>query len=404
MENKPLPFRFSRFVANLQPSPTLSLNKRAKELGAQGKNIVNFSVGEPDYAPPIQVVESARQALKDGLTTYGPPGGSLKFKDLIRKKFKSDNGLDFARDEITVGIGAKELLFHSMLTLLRENDEAILFAPYWVSYKDQIMAAGGVPKILPLPENPKKDGYIDIPKLKEAINDRTKLIILNSPNNPAGYTLTKENFQEIADVIAPHPIWVISDEIYEYMNFGGAHVSFLNAVPQMRSRTIIINGLSKAFAMTGFRVGYAAGPKKAIGYIKGLGDHSSTCIPPFIEEAAITAMELGFPVMHEKISALRERRDFMMALINEKIKLPYIEPKGAFYLFLDLRPVLAKSKLYAPSDSGGFCAWLLDEAHLAMVPGEAFGSPGYARLCYSTSRSVIEDGVNRLVKALENIK
>lgn len=388
---KGLTMELSRHISNIKPSPTLALNAKANVLIKQGHQVLNFSVGEPDYQTPDIIVQKAIESLKAGRTKYTPAGGGPELREAIAAKLKRDNHLDFKPSQIVVGCGVKEILFHITLALLNEGDEVILTAPCWVSYTDQIKATGAVPVIVPLP----KSGKLSLADIEKHATSKTKMFIVNTPNNPTGYVLTRDETKELADYLKQKNWWVVSDEIYEYMAFDYPHISPLQVCPELRDRFILVNGLSKAFAMTGWRVGYCAAPQPIADLVKSLQSHSSTCLPGFIEDAAVVALNAGKPLMTADIAKLAARRDLAIKTLEKFGGFKYIKPQGAFYIFIDVRDHLKNGMTsYELSEN------LLETHHLAMAPGEAFGCPGWLRLSYAVSNDTLTQGIERLHRAL----
>lgn len=388
-------------ICSLSPSPTVALNAKAKDLKAQGHDVLNFSVGEPDYSCPDMAIQTAIKALKDGQVKYGPAGGSPSFRQAISDKLKNENGLDFPADQVVCGIGAKEILFHIFLATLNEGDEVLLNAPCWVSYEEQIKAAGAVPVFVPLGEYT-SEPIISTAVIEKYASPKTKAFVLCSPNNPAGYALTKEELSTLGAYLQQKDWWVVSDEIYEYMSFAGPHHSLLKLCPELKDRYIHVNGIAKGYAMTGWRVGYTAAPIEVAKLVKTLQSHSSTCIPPFIEKAAEWAIRQGPQIMAEKIESLKTRKDLAVEELSKNKELSFIQPSGAFYVFIDIRNALKKSKHFDENDSLGFAKYLLETQHVAMVPGEAFRSPGFLRFSYACSTEIILEGIKRLNLAIES--
>lgn len=395
---------FSDKIKSLQPSPTVALNAKAKELKANGLDVLNFTVGEPDFSTAKEIRDVAITALKKGKTKYGPAGGGLEIREAISKKLQQENNLQFEISQIVCGIGAKEILFHTFLSILNEGDEVLIPAPYWVSYKDQILACGAKPVIVPFELGDSAPSYLDTKKFEEYATDRTKAIILCSPNNPVGYAFNEEELKVLGNYLKTKDHWwIISDEIYEYLSFEHEHLSLLQLFPDFAPRFALINGLSKGFAMTGWRVGYLAGPLDLVAQVKKLQSHSSTCLPPFIEEAAAFALGLGKSFMQPQIDLLKKRKDFVLDCVKNLKALNYIEPKGAFYLFLDFRSLLQASDRFDEHDTMSLCKVLLEEYLIALVPGEAFGAPGFARMSYAVSEEIIEEGFRRLGNAVSSL-
>ncbi|MBP9707845.1 MAG: pyridoxal phosphate-dependent aminotransferase [Oligoflexales bacterium] len=393
----------SKKISLLEPSATLSLNAKAKALQLAGHDVLNFSVGEPDYPALKGVVDHCIDALQKGQTRYGPAGGGPVLRQAISTKLLKENQLEYAPEQIVCGIGAKEILFHTFLSLINEGDEVILLAPYWVSYRDQVLAAGGKPVIVPMAED-YKNNSLNFSGLEAALSPKTKIVVVNSPNNPAGFVYSKEQIRQLGDILRDLNVWIISDEIYEYLAFDKPHYSFLNINPELYNRTILVNGLSKSFAMTGFRVGYGAGPKQVIELVKRLQEHSSSCLPPFIEHAAVYAVGQGAAAMQTDIAGLKERKNLIQSLLKEKLpQLNYIPAEGAFYVFIDLRNALKSSNSLNPSTSNEFCRFLLEKHLMAAVPGEVFGVDGFIRLSYATKPETITKGIDRLAQAIKEI-
>jgi aspartate aminotransferase len=395
-------FQLSKRIRNVKSSPTVALNAKAKALAKQGVKVLSFAVGEPDFPTPPAVVEKAVQALQAGRTKYGPAGGSPEFRAAIADKLKRENGLDYTPDNIVVGMGAKEILFHLFMALCNDGDDVLVPSPYWVSYPDQIIAQGARPVILPLPADI-SNAPLSVAALEKAATSRTVGIVLNSPNNPAGFMYSKELLLELGAYLKTKDWWIISDEIYEYMAFDREHHSLLTYFPELKDRFFYVNGLSKGFAMTGWRVGYVAGTGDAIKMVRDLQSHSSTCLPPFIEEAATYAIGQGRNLLAKEVGTLDARRKLTMQLLDGIKGVSYVQPHGAFYLFIDVREAMRQSTRYQDLNTMRFSEELLAEHHIAVVPGDAFGAPGYLRLSYATDEQSIREGISRLTKALASI-
>lgn len=400
------PMELSRRILSIQPSPTVALNAKATALSKQGAKVLNFAVGEPDFPTPAPIIECAIAAMRNGRTKYGPAGGGLELRQIIVQKLKRDNRLSFLPEQIVAGIGAKEILFHSFLSILNDGDEVIVPAPYWVSYADQFKAAGATAVTLPLPQFQSGKAFkaIDIAEMEKAATKKTKAVVLNSPNNPAGYVMKRDELEELGKYLLTKDWYIVSDEIYEYMAFDAPHISLLEMFPELAPRFIYINGMSKGFAMTGWRVGYAAGPSPVMQLVRGLQSHSSTCIPGFIEDAATLALKEGRSLMAPEIEILRKRRDHIVGLIETQLPdVGYMRPEGAFYVFLDVRKLLQNASNLSERTSLALCDRLLSEYHIAVVPGEAFGAPGFMRMSYATGQETIGLGIDRLQKAFSEI-
>lgn len=393
---------FSTNIKNLSISPTVGLNALAKQLKAEGKDVISFALGEPDFSAPESVVEQAIHSIRAGRQKYGPAGGGLELRQAVVDKLKRDNQLEYNPSQVVCGIGAKELLFHIFLSMLNPGDEVLIPAPYWVSYGDQIKACGGVPVVIPFKENPLEPCY-EIKVLEQYATSRTVGMVLCSPNNPAGVVISEPVMQDLAEYLEQKDWWVVSDEIYEYMTFGAEHRSILNVCPALKEKTVLVNGLSKGFAMTGWRVGYCVSPPEMAKYVKTLQSHSSTCIPPFIEDAAVVALNGGKKLMQQQLALLEKRSQFALGLVKEIGEVDVMEPRGAFYLFLDLRLRLQSSGFADKLASMSFCERLLKEEFVAAVPGDAFGCPGFLRLSYATDEKTIQSGIQRIKSLLDRI-
>lgn len=394
--------QLSKRIRNVKSSPTVALNAKAKALAKQGVNVLSFAVGEPDFPTPPAVVEKAIEALRAGRTKYGPAGGSPEFRAAIADKLKRENGLEYSPDNIVVGMGAKEILFHLFMALCNEGDDVLVPSPYWVSYPDQIIAQGANPVLMPLSADLSNEP-LRVADIEKAATSRTVGIVLNSPNNPAGFMYSKELILELGAFLMKNNWWIISDEIYEYMAFDREHHSLLTYFPALKDRFFYVNGLSKGFAMTGWRVGYVAGTGDAIKMVRDLQSHTSTCLPPFIEDAATYAIKEGRALLAKEIETLNGRRKLAMDLIGKIKGVRYVQPHGAFYMFIDVRDTMRQSKRYQDLNTMRFSEELLAEHHIAVVPGDAFGAPGYLRLSYATDEQSIREGISRLRGALANI-
>jgi len=374
----------SRRVSKLKASPTVALNAKAKELAAQGVRVCNFSVGEPDFPTPQPIIDQAIRSLEAGRTKYGAPGGGLELRQAICDKLLRDNELSYTPDEVVVGTGAKEILFHLAMALLDEGDEVLLPAPYWVSYSAHAELNDAKAVVVPMPEL-SEPLRIDPALLEKHASAKTKAIMLNSPNNPAGYVLHEHELQN------------------EYMTFGDKHVSLLQMFPNLRERFVLVNGLSKGFAMTGWRVGYCCAPLALAKSMRGIQSQSSTCLPGFIEDAATFALGSGLPLMKPAIEQLRALRDLAAELLSSIDGLTFGKPEGAFYIFIDLREALASSSKFENLDSFAFSQYLLENYQVAMVPGEDFGVPGFLRLSYATSADNLRFGISQLKAAVASL-
>jgi len=388
----------------IKPSPTLAMDAKAKAMKATGVDIVNFGVGEPDFDTPDNIKDAAIKALQEGFTKYTPVGGIDLLKDTIIEKFQRDNNLNYSREEIIVSCGAKHSLYNIAQALLNPGDEVIIPSPYWVSYPDQVLLNDAIPVFVKTYES---DSFmVRQEALNSSVTKKTKALILNTPSNPTGLTYDKETLEIIADVVLKHNIFVISDEIYEKLTYDGfKHVSIASLDNEIKARTIVVNGLSKAYAMTGWRIGYAAGPKEIIKAMTNIQSQSTSNPTSIAQKAAVEALKGP----QDFITAMRDefdrRRKFLIGELNSVPGISCLSPTGAFYAFPNM------SKLYEKSTDGrhissssDLALYLLEEAKVALVPGEAFGDDFYIRLSYATSIDEIKKGINRIREAVGKLK
>ncbi|MBI5525927.1 MAG: pyridoxal phosphate-dependent aminotransferase [Deltaproteobacteria bacterium] len=393
----------SKRARDVKPSPTLAIDAKAKALKAAGVDIVNFGVGEPDFDTPENVKDAAVRALREGFTKYTPAGGTDALKDAIAAKLKKDNGLEYSRDEIVVSCGAKHSLYNAAQALFGPGDEVIVPAPYWVSYPDQILLNDATPVIVKTSE---ADGFVLLPEAFEAaVTPRTKALILNSPSNPTGSAYDRKALERVADVACRRNVFVISDEIYEKLVYDGAeHASIASLSKEMRERTLVVNGLSKSHAMTGWRIGYAAGPKPVIKAMTDIQSQSTSNPNSIAQKAAVEA--LAGP--QDSVAAMRTefdaRRRFLVDALNSLPGLSCRTPNGAFYAFPNCSRLYGKRagdrKIAGSSD---LAIYFLEEARVALVPGSAFGDGAFVRLSYATSMENVKKGVERIREALSRL-
>ena len=371
----------------------------ARELKAQGKDIISLSLGEPDFNTPDFIKEAAKKAIDENYSTYSPVDGYIELKEAICRKFKRDNNLDYKPANIVVSTGAKQSLYNIAQCMLNEGDEVILPAPYWVSYFEIIKMAGGIP--VEVPTSVESDFKITAQQLEQAITPKTKMIWYSSPCNPSGSVYSREELTALAAVLAKHPnIYIVSDEIYEHINFSGTFCS-IASIPGMFDRTITVNGVAKAFAMTGWRIGYIGAPEviaKACTKMQGQVTSGANSIA---QRATITAVDADPSVLHEMVSAFKNRRDLVVRLINEIPGLKLNVPEGAFYVFPDVSSYFGKTlrgSLIKNADD--FSMYLLGEANVATVTGDAFGNPDCIRFSYATSEEILTEALTRIKAAL----
>ncbi|WP_085992053.1 pyridoxal phosphate-dependent aminotransferase [Oceanobacillus senegalensis] len=385
--------QLSKRVETLTPSSTLAITAKAKELKKQGHDVIGLGAGEPDFNTPEYILEAAQEAMKNGLTKYTPSGGTVELKQAIVKKFEKDNELSYQPEQIIVTSGAKHALYTLFQVILNDGDEVIVPAPYWVSYPEQIKLAGGKPVILKsLEENEFK---ITPEELRAAITPNTKAIVINSPSNPTGMMYTKEELEALGDICLEHGILIVSDEIYEKLIYtSDQHVSIASISSELKENTVVINGVSKSHSMTGWRIGYAAGPQLIIKAMTSLASHSTSNPTSIAQYAALAAYENDDQSLQEMNKAFAERLDAFYDLITDIPGITCIKPKGAFYIFPNV------SKAVEMNGFSSVDEWvnaILEEEKVALVPGSGFGFPENVRLSYPLA---LED----LVEAAKRIK
>jgi aspartate aminotransferase len=385
-------------VKSIKPSPTLAVDSKAKAMKAEGADVINFGVGEPDFDTPENIKEAAIKALHEGKTKYTAAGGIDPLKDAIIEKFKRDNGLDYERGEVVVSCGAKHSLYNISQALFDEGDEILIPSPYWVSYPDQALLAGATPVIVKTEE--RESFRLKIDDLKAAVTGKTKALILNSPSNPTGQTYDRETLEEIAEVALKNGFYVISDEVYEKLLYDGAeHVSIASLGGEIKEKTVVVNGVSKTYAMTGWRIGYAAGPSeiiKAMAKIQSQSTSNPTSIAQWASIEAINGTQDSIGMM---LVEFDRRRKFLVDGLNSIDGISCLSPSGAFYAFPNT------SGLYSGKVGGSndLAMYLLEEANVALVPGDAFGDDNYVRISYATSLDDIEKALDRIREAVGKI-
>ncbi|BAZ20958.1 class III aminotransferase [Kalymmatonema gypsitolerans NIES-4073] len=381
-------------VSQVTPSITLAIAAKAKAMKAEGIDVCSFSAGEPDFDSPAHIKAAAQKALEEGKTKYGAASGEPKLREAIARKLKTDNGLDYKAENVIVTNGGKHSLFNLMLALIEAGDEVIIPAPYWLSYPDMVTLAGGVSVIVPTDAS---TGYKITPEqLRKSITPKTKLFILNSPSNPTGMVYTPEEIQAIAQIIVETDIVVVSDEIYEKILYDGVkQVSIGSLGSDIFARTVISNGFAKAYSMTGWRIGYLAGPVDLIKATINIQSHSTSNVCTFAQYGAIAALEGSQDCVEEMRQAFAKRREVMFERLNAIPGLSSPKPDGAFYLFPDITKTGLKSL--------DFCNALLEKEQVAVIPGIAFGADDNIRLSYATDLATIEKGMDRLEKFVKSV-
>ncbi|MFD1883823.1 pyridoxal phosphate-dependent aminotransferase [Paracoccus pacificus] len=385
-------------LARVKPSPTIAITNQARELAAEGRDIISLSAGEPDFDTPEHIREAAKAAIDAGHTRYTAVDGIPELKRAICAKFKRDNGLDYKPSQITVGTGGKQILYNALIATLNPGDEVIIPAPYWVSYPDMVLLAGGTPVIV---EAGMENGYkISAEQLEAAITPRTKWVILNSPSNPTGAGYTRDDMKKLTDVLMRHPqVWVLTDDIYEHLVFGDfKFVTPAEVEPGLIDRTLTVNGVSKSYAMTGWRIGYAGGPEaliKAMGKVQSQSTSNPTSISQYAALAALNGPQDFIP---ESRAVFQRRRDLVVSGLNQCEGIECPVPDGAFYVYPSIRGLIGKTsaKGVKITDDAAFATALLDETGVAVVFGAAFGLSPHFRISYATSDEVLQDAIGRI--------
>jgi len=389
----------SHRLKNIKPSPTLAVSARAAQLREQGKDIISLSAGEPDFDTPKYIKNAAIKALDDGQTKYTAVDGTAHLKQAIIDKFHRENNLEFVHDQILVSCGAKHSLYNLFQAALNPDDEIIIPSPYWASYPDMVMLSGANPVFV---EATIDDNFkIKADDLEKKISNKTRMIILNSPSNPAGVYYKKEELALLGQTLIKHPnILIVTDDIYEHILWAdNEFLNILNVCPQLYDRTIVVNGVSKAFSMTGWRIGYAAGPKEIIKEMKKIQSQSTSNPNSIAQVAATIALNGDHDFIKKSVDTFKERHDF---LFNELKKIDYvraIESGGTFYIFPDMNDIIKNLKEI--KNDVELAEFFLEKAEVAMVPGSAFGSPGCMRISFATSMNNIKEGMKRIKSALQ---
>ena len=387
----------SNNLKRIKPSPTIAVTQKAKELKASGKDIIGLGAGEPDFDTPDNIKEAAIKAIKDGDTKYTAVDGTPTLKNAIIKKFKRENNLDYKLDQITVGTGGKQVIYNAMMATLNNGDEVVIPAPYWVSYPDIVLLAGGTPVILKC--NEKQEFKIRPSDLEKSITKKTKWIILNSPSNPTGACYAEKDIKEIGKILEKHPhVFILSDDIYEHVTYENFKFFTIAQIDSLKDRVLTMNGVSKAYSMTGWRIGYAAGPKDIIKAIAKIQSQSTTNPSSISQAAAVEALNGTQSFIQERSKSFQERRDFVVRELNAIDGINCLKPDGAFYVFPSCKKLIGKkdSKGREIKNDTDFVQSLLENNGIAVVQGSAFGLEGFFRISYATS-------MENLKKALEKI-
>ena len=384
-------------LKKIKPSPTIAVTQKARELKAAGKDVIGLGAGEPDFDTPENIKQAAIKAINDGDTKYTAVDGTPALKKAIVEKFKKENNLDYTADQITVGAGGKHVIYNAMMATLNEGDEVIVPAPYWVSYPDIVLLAGGKPVVMECDE--KQSFKINPSDLEKFITPKTKWIILNSPSNPTGACYSEKDIREIAKILEKHPhVYILSDDIYEHVTYEGFKFFTIAQIESLKERVLTMNGVSKAYSMTGWRIGYAAGPKEIIKAIAKIQSQSTTNPSSISQAASVEALSGTQDFIKKRADSFQERRDFVVKALNDIEGIECLNPDGAFYVFPSCKGLMGKKDTNGKeikSDTD-FVQSLLENSGIAVVQGSAFGLEGFFRISYATS-------MDNLKKALEKI-
>jgi aspartate aminotransferase len=396
--------RLSKKIASLRESITLGLNERTKQMARQGIKVIDLSVGEPDFDTPALIKAYAIKALRKGFTKYTPTAGIPELKQAIIRKLKSDNGLVYTPPEIVVSCGAKHSIFNAIYALCNPGDEVMIPVPYWVSYPDQVKACGARGVFI----NAEANGSlkVNLNELARKITKRTKVLILNSPNNPSGVVYQENELKAIARLAIKHQFFIISDEIYEELVYPPAkHISIASLNSKVKELTIVINGVSKAYAMTGWRIGYAAGPQPVMKAIARFQGHLTSNPNSIAQYASVAALQYGAPDCKKMVRAFSQRRQYIISRLQQMPYLQCHKPQGAFYVFPNISRLINKAYQGRKiKDSYSLCELLLTEARISVVPGEGFGLKNYIRISYANSSANLCQGMNRLTRFLTEVR
>lgn len=398
--------KLSARIQKVKPSATLTITAKAAELRAQGRDIISLSVGEPDFDTPKAACEAAKKAIDEGFTRYTPVPGIPALRAAIADKFKADNGLEYSAEDILVSTGGKQCIYNLMQAMLDPGDEVIIPAPYWVSYPDMALLADAVPVIA---QTTAASGFkLDAATLASAITERTRLLFINSPSNPTGMAYSQEDLAALGEVLRKHPdIAIATDDMYEKILFDGkTFVTFAQVNPDLKDRTITLNGVSKAYCMTGWRIGFCAGPSHLIKAMSKIQGQSTSNPSSISQKAALAALTGPTDELEAMVSTYEARRTWLVDALNKIPGVDCITPDGAFYVFPSIAGWLGKTtpegkRLENDLDA---CAWLLEAAGVALVPGTEFGAPGFMRISYAVSQDTLEDAVKRIAKAASSLR
>lgn len=390
----------------VKPSPTIAITTKAAELKAAGKDVIGLSAGEPDFDTPDHIKNEAKAALDRGETKYTPAQGTPALRKAIVDKFKRENGLTYTTDQVTIGVGGKQVIFNAFFATVQEGDEVIVPAPYWVSYPDIVLMCGGTPVFVPCGEN--SHFKLDAEGLEKAITPKTKWLVLNSPNNPTGAAYTAADLRKLADVLLKHPhVWIMTDDMYEHLTYDDFKFATICEVePKLMDRTLTMNGVSKAYAMTGWRMGYACGPVALIKAMNMVQSQSATHPTSFVQAGTVAALNGPLGFLAERNAVFKERRDLVVKMLSEAKGISCLTPEGAFYVYPSCAGTIGKTspKGKVIKDDNDFVSILLEEEGVAAVPGSAFGLSPYFRISYATSTELLKDACTRIQRFCAGLK
>ncbi len=393
-------------LSRIKPSPTIAVTNLARELRAAGRDIIGLGAGEPDFDTPDHIKEAAITAIRRGETKYTAVDGTPQLKAAIVRKFRRDNGLDYEAAEITVGTGGKQVLYNAFMATVDAGDEVVIPAPYWVSYPDMVRLAGGEPVFVPCPA---ENGFRLRPEdLERAITPRTKWLVLNSPSNPTGAAYRREELAAIAEVLRAHPqVWVMTDDMYEHLVYDDfVFTTIAQVAPDLKPRTLTVNGVSKAYAMTGWRIGYAGGPRELIRAMATIQSQSTSNPCSISQAAAVAALDGDQSFLAERNRVFRERRDLVVSMLDRAPGLSCPKPEGAFYVYPSCAGVIGKRPPGGQpiTSSEDFARYLLEDAGVAVVHGAAFGLDPHFRISYATATELLEEACRRIIRACERLE
>ncbi|MBP2071669.1 pyridoxal phosphate-dependent aminotransferase [Thermoanaerobacterium butyriciformans] len=394
--------KLSEKARSISPSLTLDITAKANKMRTLGIDVIGFGAGEPDFDTPDYIKKAAIEAIEKGYTKYTPTSGIIELKEAIVSKLKNDNNLSYETSEIVVSNGAKQSIYNTLCAILNPGDEVLIPSPYWLSYPEMVKLANGVPIFVETDE--RNNFKVTVEQLEKAISDKTKAIIINSPNNPTGAVYNETELKNIADLAVKHNIFIISDEIYEKLIYDGKHISIASFNDEIKNLTVVINGMSKAYSMTGWRIGYSASNKEIANLINNIQSHTTSNPNTIAQYASVRALSTGNDIIENMVNEFKQRRDYIVERINKIDGLTCLKPQGAFYVIVNISKYIGMNisgkKINGSID---FANFVLEKAKVAVIPCLPFGNDNYIRLSYATSIQNIEEGLNRIENLLKNI-